>query len=195
MEQFNISGYKMEEMTIDAAKAQITSIVYFIPFVILFCPLYYFLWGDGTLDLFKNLFPKEMNGLLTSAIMILVILIGIVLHELIHGITWCLFAKERFKSIKFGVIWKAVTPYCHCKEPLKIKHYILGAIMPAILLGIIPVILALITGNIQLFAFGMFFTMAAGGDFMMINMIRKLDMETLVQDHPSKIGCIVYKTI
>jgi hypothetical protein len=195
MEQFDIPGYKMEEMTIDAAKAQVTSIVYFIPFVILFGPLYYFLWSDGTLDIFKNLFPKEMNGLTTSAVMILVILVGIVLHELIHGITWCLFAKEGFKSIKFGVIWKAVTPYCHCKEPLKVKNYIIGAIMPALLLGILPTILALITGNIQLFAFGMFFTMAAGGDFMMINMIRKLDMDMLTQDHPSKIGCIVYKTI
>ena len=61
MEQFDIPGYKMEEMTIDAAKAQVTSIVYFIPFVILFGPLYYFLWSDGTLDIFKNLFPKEMN--------------------------------------------------------------------------------------------------------------------------------------
>nr|WP_068886560.1 DUF3267 domain-containing protein [Pedobacter panaciterrae] len=195
MEQFEIPGYKMEEMTIDAAKAQINSIVYFIPFAVLFLPLYYFFWGDGTADIFKNLFPKEMNGLMTSVTMILVILAGVVLHELIHGITWCLFAKEGFKSIKFGVIWKAVTPYCHCKEPLKVKHYIIGAIMPGLLLGILPAVLALITGNIQLFAFGLFFTMAAGGDFMMINMIRKLDMEMLVQDHPSKIGCIVYKTI
>jgi len=195
MEQLEIPGYKMEEMTIDAAKAQVNSIVYFIPFAILFGPLYYFLWSDGTLDIFKDLFPREMNGLMTSVIMILVILVGIVLHELIHGITWCLFAKEGFKSIKFGVIWKAVTPYCHCKEPLKLKHYLIGAIMPGILLGILPSIIALITGNIQFFAFGMFFTMAAGGDFMIINMMRKLNMEILVQDHPSKIGCVVYKTI
>ena len=40
MEQFEIPGYKMEEMTIDTAKAQINSIVYFIPFAVLFLTLY-----------------------------------------------------------------------------------------------------------------------------------------------------------
>jgi hypothetical protein len=80
-----------------------------------------------------------------------------------------------------------LTPYCHCKEPLKVKYYILGAITPAIILGFIPSILAILIGNIGLLIFGILFTMAA------INLIRKENMNELVQDHPSEAGCYSYR--
>lgn len=98
-----------------------------------------------------------------------------------------------FKSIKFGVISKYLTPYCHCKEPLLVNHYITGAIMPAIILGIIPSVLSIITGYPGLFMFGLFFTFAAGGDFMIIDILKKEPMNNLVQDHPSKIGCYIFR--
>jgi uncharacterized membrane protein YvlD (DUF360 family) len=97
--------------------------------------------------------------------------------------------------MKYGVIWKWLTPYCHCKEPLLVKEYIIGALMPAIILGFIPSIMAIFTGNITLILFGLFFTMAAGGDFMIINILRKEAMDSLVQDHSSKIGCYIYRPI
>ena len=55
--------------------------------------------------------------------------------RLVHGLTWALFVKERLHAIKFGVLWKYLTPYCHCKVHLRVKHYIAGAIMPAVVLG------------------------------------------------------------
>lgn len=120
---------------------------------------------------------------------------GIVLHELIHGITWAKFAKEGFKSIKFGVLWKMLTPYCHCKEALNVKQYIIGALTPAIVMGIVPSIIAIIIGDFGLLIFGMFFTMAAAGDFLIINLIRKENSSDLVQDHPSEVGCYIYRKI
>ena len=62
-------------------------------------------------------------------------------------------------NMKFGVIWKMLTPYCHCKEPLKVGQYILGGVMPAVILGIIPCIIAIIIGHFGLLLFGIFFTM------------------------------------
>lgn len=117
---------------------------------------------------------------------------GVVVHELIHGIAWSSFAKDGFKSIRFGVLWKSVTPYCHCKEPLLVRQYQIGAAAPGIILGIIPAIIALFTGSLLWLAFGLFFTMAAGGDLMIILMLKNEDLNHLVQDHPSKIGCLVY---
>ena len=86
-----------------------------------------------------------------------------------------------------------LTPYCHCTEPLKVKQYIWGAITPAIILGFIPSILAILTGNLGILIFGMFFTMAAGGDFLIINLIRKENKNDFVQDHPSEAGCYIYR--
>jgi hypothetical protein len=124
-----------------------------------------------------------------------ILILGIIAHELIHGFFWAMYAKNGFKSIKFGILLKMLTPYCHCKEALKIKHYIIGAIMPAIILGIIPSIIAICTGKIGLLIFGIFFTMAASGDFLVIKLLLKENKENWVQDHPSEAGCYIYEPI
>ncbi|MBN2777036.1 MAG: DUF3267 domain-containing protein [Bacteroidales bacterium] len=72
---------------------------------------------------------------------------GVVLHEILHAITWGIFAKKGFKSIKFGFKIKYLTPYCHCKEALRVKHYKLGAAMPLIILGIIPSLYGIVFGD------------------------------------------------
>jgi Putative zincin peptidase len=108
-------------------------------------------------------------------------------------LTWAKFAKSGLKSIRYGVLWKYLTPYCHCKEPLFVRHYIVGAIMPGIVLGFVPCIAAILNGNLMLLEFGLLFTYGAGGDFMIYNLIRKEKKDTLVQDHPSKMGCIIYR--
>jgi hypothetical protein len=128
-------------------------------------------------------------------IIIGILILGIIVHELIHGITWAKFADNGFKSIKFGVLWKMLTPYCHCKEPLTVRQYTIGAIAPAIILGFLPAIIAILTGNLGLLIFGIFFTMAAGGDFLIVNMISKENKDDLVQDHPSEAGCYIYRKI
>jgi hypothetical protein len=78
---------------------------------------------------------------------VLIALTGIILHELIHGITWAKYTKDGFKSIRFGVLWKFLTPYCHCKEPLLVKHYIIGD-YASYCLGAFPALLSFITGNV-----------------------------------------------
>ena len=51
-------------------------------------------------------------------------LLLIFVHELIHGITWAVFAKKGRKAISFGFIPQYLTPYCTCNEPLKKGEYI-----------------------------------------------------------------------
>ena len=65
--------------------------------------------------------------------------------------------------------------------------------MSGIILGILPSIIAIITGSLGLFIFGLFFTLAASGDFMIVNLLRKEPKNNLVQDHPSKIGCYMFR--
>jgi hypothetical protein len=141
---------------------------------------------------FCQIFQNYWIILLVS---IIVFIIGIIVHELIHGVVWASYAKNGFKSIKFGVIWKMITPYCHCTEPLKLKQYIIGAIMPAIILGFIPAILALVVGNIALLIFGVFFIISGSGDFLIIHALRNEKKDTLVEDHPSEAGCYVYRFV
>jgi len=191
----DLENYKKEKLTINLVWANIIGILILIPIVVLF-GLPYYLRNILEID-FKNI----MDGLVPLDIAYGVLygfgamIFGIVLHELIHGITWAWFTKNGFKSIKFGVLWKMLTPYCHCKEPLKVSQYMIGAITPSIILGFIPSILAIFIGNLGLLIFGMFFTAAAAGDFLMINLIRKENKDDLVQDHPSEVGCYIYRKL
>jgi hypothetical protein len=187
-------NYKQEELIIDMTKAHLAALFYFIFFAIVFGIPYFLLWlNTMTIDTYKSLALDF--GTYKSIKIFGVILLGVIAHELIHGITWARFTKRGFSSIRFGVIWKYLSPYCHCNEPLQVRHYLLGAIMPGIVLGIIPLVLALVTGNIQLFLFGIVFSVGATGDFMMVNLLRKERMTNLVQDHPSKVGCYIYRPV
>jgi hypothetical protein len=196
METQEFVGFRKEELTIDMAKAQLLSLIYFLPGAMLFGLPFYFIWAaDYNLETIIEMVPKSIGVGGAIFFICTVLMGGIVLHELIHGLTFALFAKQGFKSIKFGVMWAFLTPYCHCKEPLLVKHYILGALMPGLVMGILPMAVALMTGNLLVFGFGLFFTLAAGGDFMIVNLLRQVKFDALVIDHPSKIGCYLYKPI
>ncbi len=187
----SLDHLEKEKITVDIGWANIFSIIILIPITLIYGLPYYLIWANELF--FKNFSFHKTVG--SSFIFLLVLIIGIVAHELIHGIVFALFAKRGFKSIKFGVMWKMLTPYCHCNEPLKVRQYIIGALMPAIVLGLIPAVFAIVMGNISLLIFGIFFTMAGAGDFLVSYALRKEKGDTLVEDHPSEAGCYVYRPI
>ena len=192
----NLDGFKEEKLTINLIWANIFGVLIVIPILLVFGLPYVLIWSsqfepDNIKLLLSSIKPDFIFG---QTITVFVILLGgIVLHEIIHGITWSKFTENGFKSIRFGVLWKMITPYCHCKEHLKVKHYILGAIMPSLILGVIPCVIAILIGNFGLLIFGIFFTMAAAGDFLIINLLRKENKDDLVLDHPSEAGCYIYR--
>jgi len=194
----DIENCQKEKLTIDLGWANVFSLLLLFPLFIVFVLPYYLFWEEQftrvNLKLvFSNLSASTAIG--ETAIVFGAMLLGLVIHELIHGVVWACFAKSGFKSKKFGVFWKTITPYCHCKEPLKVYEYILGAVMPAIVIGIIPALIAIAIGNFQLLLFGAFFTMAAAGDFLIIHLLRNEKKEDMILDHPSEAGCYVYRKI
>lgn len=194
-DQNELDGLKKELLIIDLVKANVFAIFSIFPIVLIYGIPYYLVWSQYfNLVSIKETVRNNFPGVFSATISIwLLLILGIIVHELIHGITFSMFAKNGHKSIKYGVLWKMLTPYCHCKEPLQVKHYIIGAITPAIILGFLPAIYAILTGNIVFLFFGIFFTMAAFGDFMIINLLRKENLNSFVLDHPSEAGCYIYR--
>lgn len=90
-------------------------------------------------------------------------------------------------------MWKMFTPYAHCKEPLKIKHYTVALLTPLILVGIIPSIIGIAMGKGLILLFGIILSGGAAGDLMIYNLIKKENPEDYVQDHPSEAGCWIYR--
>lgn len=187
------SHLEKEKLVIDIGKANIYSLVFCIPVVLLYGLTYYLIWGSPSEFFEWNWSVDSKVTLFDTYPFILFFLAGIVAHELIHGIVWGMCAKNRFKSIRFGMMWKYLCPYCHCKDLLTVTQYRIGAVAPAIVLGLLPGILALFIGSSDLLMLSMVMTIGGVGDFMILYLLRKEKSSDYVQDLPSEAGCYIYR--
>ena len=119
--------------------------------------------------------------------------VGIVLHELIHGLSWMIGGKLSLIQMKFGFQVKSLTPYAHCTVPIPKSSYVFGTLMPSVILGFLPFFVSLANGNGWIFIFSVLFTFAAVGDFLIVWLIRSVEWDQLVEDHPENAGCYVYE--
>ena len=190
----DLENYQKEKITINPKKVNNFQFICTIPIFLIIGIPYYLLWKEQfTLELFVETIQNTVFFFKYFALIAMLYILGLILHELIHGAICAFFAEKGFKSIKFGAIWKSLMLYCHCDEPLKIYQYILNLIMPTIILGIIPSIVAIITGNFILVILGIFLTLGGCGDFFMISLLRNEKSDDIVQDHPIEIGCYIYR--
>ena len=182
--EFEQQGYRQENVTTSAGKANTLGIliggIVSLPFAIAF----HFMVGYNnheTVPLYLILFP-------------FVLMAAIVIHELLHGLGWSFFAKNRFKSIAFGVVWSALMPYCTCKDALRKGGYIVGLLMPLIVLGIIPAIVSCFIGGFYLLCFSVLMIISAGGDLLVMWLIlwTRFDGDVYFVDHPTQIGLVAF---
>jgi len=136
---------------------------------------------------------ESIHRFLRPGIAFPVLLCGFVLHELIHGAAWAFYGAKPLTVMQFGINWTAMAPFAHCPEPLEAGAYRLGAAAPGVLLGLVPVIIATWVGPTWLLFAGLLFLVAAAGDFLILWVLRKVPSHLLVQDHPSRAGCLVFE--
>jgi len=179
-------GYRQTELTISLVKANVFAIVLLVPL---------FVFGFGAFILLDR--PFHMDRSISGMLLFMGgLFLLIVVHELIHGATWAVFAENHFKDIEFGFIKEYMTPYCTCKVPLKRNPYILGAMMPCILLGIVPMIAGIAIGTFPLLFLGIIMTDAAAGDIMIVwNILRYKSTanEVVYIDHPTQGGGVIFE--
>lgn len=132
---------------------------------------------------------SSQNGF-SLALMVILFVVGIVVHEVLHAVGFHLFGSVSHRDIQFG--FKRLTPYTHSSARMPLNGYRWSILLPGLLLGILPSLLATVVGSGFLFIFGLFFTLTAGGDFLILWLLRGVPAEAHVADHPSKVGCVVY---
>lgn len=188
------------EISISISTANLVSVLMLIPFGLLYLIPYAFIWGKDALDLSNVLFTWVLkNGkdhprmalLLFWTYFFFWVVLGILLHEILHALTWALFCKKGLKAVAIGFNINTFTPFAHCKEPLLMWQYRLGTLTPGLLTGLVPALSGIIFQNIFLTIYGLFFTVAASGDFIMLWESRKINKYHQVKDHPNKIGLIL----
>lgn len=179
-------GYKRINLTVSIIKANIVAIVLLIPLFII---------GGGAFIAY-NKDPAMESGGIQFVVFIIMLFVLIVVHELIHGFTWSLFTEHGFKDIAFGFMKEYMTPYCSCKVPLKKSHYILGAVMPFLLLGMIPMIIGVLFNQWLVLLMGIIMADSAAGDLMIIVKLLRYTTDAkdvVYMDHPTQAGGVVFE--
>ena len=166
------------------AQANVAALVGVLPGLAALVVVYGLVWGWGALgDGFNDLIEPLWRFVLLFAG-------GVLAHEALHGIAWRLAGAER-GSVRLGFQLKTLTPYAHSSAPMTARAYRIGALTPGVLLGVIPALAGLALGAGAVFWFGLLFTLAAGGDALILWLLRGVDGRRLVADHPTKPGCLV----
>jgi hypothetical protein len=194
--KFIEENYIKEEIRINAVWANVFAVVVLAVAVVLYGIPFYMVWLRNIP--MNRIFTTSMSlqtRLKNVGVALLILIPGIVAHELVHGFFFALFAENGWKSIKIGIMpaSKLFSPYCHCKDKLMINHYRIAAIMPLVIVGIIPAVISIIIGVWNLFVFGIAFTAGAGGDILFLFKLMKEKKDTWIFDCPTDIGFDVYR--
>lgn len=176
-------GYLKRDLTVGVLQANVMAVIIMLPFAAFFLAMYLVSGGSSSEDF-------SLIAFLIATLLLTV------LHEMIHGLTWGFFAKGRWNAIAFGVIWKMLSPYCTCTEPLTKGQYIAGTVMPTLILGFGLSGIAVSTGNFGLFALSEVMIFCGGGDFLIILKVllhKCRGREVLYYDHPYECGVVAFE--
>lgn len=173
-----VEGYVAEKKTINILWANLLAVVLFAVVAVAGWAIMYFLWDN-----------LHFGGI-DSLIFLVGIVLGLVVHELVHGVTWLLLLKKGFSHLSFGLMTGAV--YCHIDVPMDKRKYVIGALMPLLLVGVVPWVAAILSGSLTWMLVGAVMISGAIGDIMIVWTLRSEPASTLVYDHPSEVGCYVY---
>lgn len=185
-EEMEQNGYRKKDLTVSVLLANVLALIVMLPFAAaVFC-----------LYITVNSAEIETLSLREDIWIFIAALLLAVLHEAVHGLTWGFFAKNHFKSIDFGIVWKALTPYCTCSEPLTKRQYMIGGVMPTLIVGFLPAIISAVIGNFWLFVLSEFMILGGGGDFLIILKMlfyRPKTNDVLYYDHPYECGIVAFE--
>ena len=183
--ELEAQGYRIHPLVISVVSANVGALATALPLDVVLGAGFFLLHPFGSVSF-------QLVDLLFAFLAFVVLT---VVHELVHGLTWSLFAKSGWKSVSCGVICKYHTPDCTCNEALSRRAYIVGALMPTLVLGILPVLAAYATGSLFLLVVGLLMILGGGGDLTIaLKMLRfKPDGgEVLYLDHPYECGLVAF---
>ncbi len=178
-------GYRRTDLRINMVTANVVSIVGAIALLAICIAAFIFIHPE-----------VDLASGYSLIVLLVVFVVLIVVHELIHGFTWSRFTPNGFNDVEFGVMWSALAPYCACNAPLKKGPYILGALMPLITLGIIPLIVAFCIGSAPLLYIGALMVVGATGDILIVLKLlghKSTATDVLLYDHPTEGGSVIFE--
>lgn len=178
-------GYARKEIAYNNVRFSIQSLFIGIPFVVVLLGLY---------RLCGNML--DLAGFTLSEILILLIVILLfgMVHELIHGVIMALFSKDKFRAISFEQAEGIQMLCCKCRESLSVERLALVAIMPSIILCVLPAVIASTVGSDFILLVAIIMIFLGGSDLLCICKFmtyKAKNRECVCFTHPYQTGYVV----
>ncbi len=181
-------GYVKKDFSYSPGIAYVYIILLLIPTAALLLYIYSLRFSGTTITVSLS----ELSQLLLLALFGLGFLLLSAVHELLHALAAIIFGKAKRKDIRFGIIWKALTPYTHCTLPMTPAQYRAVLFLPNIILGVLPYILSLVIGSTLMYWYASLMLLGGLGDLFIFFHTIRLPADALIKDHPHKIGFVAY---
>jgi hypothetical protein len=133
------------------------------------------LWGIQTM---AAVFRQPVAGIALLAAYPL----GILVHEWLHAFGFAVFGGAPWKAIRIGVF--RLTAFCQCDAPVHAEGFRAAIILPGLVLGMLPVAVALIFGFGWWLLFGALMASAALGDVLILWALRNVRPSARIVYHP-----------
>ncbi len=183
----NTSRKNKRDLSVSMARANFVGPLLILPPFLTLALAYILLWG---VDVVVEASFWELAAFYAVALVVLIV--GVVAHELLHSFSFVLIGKQPLENVKLlGFQWKTLTPYSSCRVPVRAWAYRWVVAIPGLVLGVAPSLAGIITGNGWVMLYGLFFFFAAAGDALILWLLRGIGGDELVEDHPERAGCYV----
>lgn len=117
------------------------------------------------------------------------VLLGVLIHEALHAVGFLTLGRVPPALVRLGFQRRTLTPYASCTAAITAGAYRGAALLPALVLGVLPALVALLLGSGGLALWAWVMLALAGGDLAAVWAMRRLAADARVLDHPTRVGC------
>ncbi|MBC5646134.1 DUF3267 domain-containing protein [Parabacteroides segnis] len=179
------------EVKVSAARANITILLNLFFFVVGGVILFNYIWGDGSsygagyeLGNTVRLQALSIKGTIIMA------LCYIVYTLLQYGLLYWFTGKDR-RALHWNTDWKTLGFLV--KKPLLLKYYRIALLTPFVLIGLLPFIHGLCTGNDVCFFIGVFCVVGSGADCYYFWKLRSFNGNDKIVDGNESLSATIIK--
>lgn len=137
----------------------------------------------------------EGRGVAILLGLLVLLLAGLLLHELVHlaGYRW--FGRVPFGMIRLQFGGVALTPRIRSDVPIPVGAYRRILLLPVLILGVAPGVAAFVSGSWVLLIGSVWMLVAVSGDYIGLWTMRGLPRTAMIRAHPERIGCQVFNGV
>lgn len=175
-------GYQVKDYSVSIA--ELPRWVIWLSIILMVIPILIYILAYGWSAVWG---PASLLAIFAATIILVIV------HELVHAIGWKFASGLSWSRFRFGILWQGLAPYCHAIDPMPLNAYRFGAVLPLVITGILPWLVGLFAVDAALAIAGAVLISGAVGDIYVLWTLRAVPANVLVQDHDSRVGCIVYE--